>query len=237
MKLTTRRVTVFGLACLLGVSTTAWAQGTPQKSQGNQTPVTSTTTAPTINEWYYGGAIGVGIVDSASFVANGEAGYRVWKTLDALIEGGYTGNLATAANKNKANNIAAALQASQGQPATASLTVPTGHLMFGTRWVFESRGRYRPYLLVAIGGASVHNHSKFTLGGADVTDQLPSFGITLGSDLSGSYRPFAVEFGGGVLMPYHKKWFFDGSIRIMNVDTVNQHTNSTRILFGGGRRF
>lgn len=228
-----RRLTVLGVFCVLTLPSLALAQTTAKPSP--QVTV-SQTSAPTINEWYIGGHMGVGIVDGASFVVNAEAGYRVWKHLDLLMEGGYSGDLATHAGKDKAAAIATVLQNLSGQPASSSLTIPSGYLTIGGRWVFEARGKYRPYALVTIGGAYVNVKSKFTVGGQDVTGSLGDAGITLGNDLTGSYRPFAVDFGFGVLRPWGH-WVFDGSVRIMNVATNDNHTNLTRVLVGMARRF
>jgi hypothetical protein len=78
---------------------------------------------------------------------------------------------------------------------------------------------------------------KFTLNGADVTGSIGNFGVTLGSDLTGSYRPSAIGGGVGVLTPFGRRWYFDGSIRLLSVNTVGQRTNLSRITVGMGRRF
>jgi hypothetical protein len=231
----TRRVPfLLALISVLGIALPATAQ-TPAPPSGSTT--NTSTAAPIVNLWYIGGATGVGVVDSASAEGNIEAGMRIWKNLDLLIEGGYAGNLATRREEDHAATIAGLIQATQGSPVTSSLRVPSSYAAFGARWVFESTGRYRPYVLLSVGGASVNLKPKFVLNGADVTGSLSNFGITLGSDLSGSYRPSAVGGGVGILMPLGRKWYFDGSIRLLSVNTAVQRTNLSRLSFGMGRRF
>jgi hypothetical protein len=231
----TRRVPfLLALISVFGIALPATAQ-TPAPPSGSTT--NTSTAAPIVNLWYIGGATGVGVVDSASAEGNIEAGMRIWKNLDLLIEGGYAGNLATRREEDHAATIAGLIQATQGSPVTSSLRVPSSYAAFGARWVFESTGRYRPYVLLSVGGASVNLKPKFVLNGADVTGSLSTFGITLGSDLSGSYRPSAVGGGVGILMPLGRKWYFDGSIRLLSVNTAVQRTNLSRLSFGMGRRF
>jgi len=232
--MTRRLLSVLVLISVVGSASAAWAQtpAAPASPANNQS-----TAAPIVNLWYIGGAIGAGIVDTVSPEGNIEVGMRVWKNLDLMIEGGYAGDLATRLEKDHANTIAGVLQASQGGTATGTVSVPSSSAALGARWVFESTGRYRPYVLLSFGGASVDIKPKFTLNGADVTGSIGNFGVTLGSDLTGSYRPSAVGGGVGVLMPFGPRWYFDGSIRLLSVNTVGQRTNLSRITVGMGRRF
>lgn len=232
--MTRRLLSVLVLTSIVGGASAARAQtpAAPASPASNQS-----TAAPIVNLWYIGGAVGAGIVDTVSPEGNVEVGMRVWKNLDLMIEGGYAGDLATRLEKDHANTIAGVLQASQGASASASVSVPSSYAAFGARWVFESPGRYRPYVLFSIGGASVDIKPKFVLNGADVTGSIGSFGVTLGSDLTGSYRPLAVGGGVGLLMPFGPRWYFDGSIRLLSVSTVGQRTNLSRITVGMGRRF
>jgi hypothetical protein len=213
----------------------------PARAQA-PTPAPSTTqnaaaAAPIVNVWYIGGAVGAGIVDSASVTGNVEAGFRIWKNLDLLVEGGYAGNLATRRELDRTGTIAASVQATQGSPVSSSITVPSTYATFGARWVFESSGRFRPYVLLSVGGAAVDLKPKFVVNGADVTGSLSNFGVTLGTDISGKYRPLAFGGGVGVLMPLGRRWYFDGSLRLLSVDTTGQRTNLSRVIVGIGRRF
>ncbi len=232
--MTRRLLSVLVLVSVVGSASRAWAQAPTPPSSSASNPSAA---APIVNLWYIGGATGVGIVDTASAEGNVEAGMRIWKNLDVLLEAGYAGNLATRREADHAGTIAAILQAAQGSAVTSSVSVPSKYAAFGARWVFESTGRYRPYVLLSVGGASVDIKPKFVLNGADVTGSLSNFGITLGSDLTGSDRPSAVGGGVGLLMPLGRQWYFDGSIRLLSVNTVGQRTNLSRVAIGVGRRF
>src|SRR5579864_368321 len=132
---------------LLLVLISAFGIAAPASAQTPAPPAGATanpsTAGPIVNLWYVGGATGVGVVDSASAEGNIEAGMRIWKNLDLLIEGGHAGNLATRREQDHAGTIAGVLQAAQGSPVTSSVRVPSNYAAFGARWVFESAGRYR----------------------------------------------------------------------------------------------
>jgi hypothetical protein len=231
--LMTRRVLcVFGLVCVLG-SGAAFAQ-TPA---GQGTTSTTPNSAPIVHHWYVGGAVGAGIVDKASVTGNVEAGMRIWKSLDVLVEGGYAGDLATRRETDRAATIGAFLSANLGSQVSSTVSVPSSYLAFGARWVFESTTRYRPYALLSVGGASVDLKPKFVQNGADITGSIGNFGVTLGTDISGKYRPLVVGGGVGVLVPLGARWNADGSVRILSVNTVDQRTNLIRVTIGVVRRF
>jgi hypothetical protein len=229
-----RLVSVLVLLAAVGTASPAQAQAPTPAPTATANPAAS---APIVNLWYIGGAGGAGIVDSASATGNVEAGFRIWKNLDLLVEGGYAGNLATRRELDRAGTIAASVEASQGSPVTSTVTVPSNYATFGARWVFESSGRFRPYVLVSVGGVAVDLKPKFVLNGADVTGSLSNFGVTLGTDISGKYRPLAFGGGVGVLMPLGQRWYLDGSLRLLSVNTTDQRTNLSRITVGIGRRF
>lgn len=229
----TRRVLcAFGLICLLGP-----ASALAQTPAGQSSTATTPNSAPIVHHWYVGGFTGGSLVDSASVTGSVEAGMRIWKNLDVLVEGGYAGNLATRREIDRAGTIGAFLSANLGSQVTSTVTVPSSYFAFGARWVLESTSRYRPYALLSVGGAAVDLKPKFVQNGADITGSIGNFGVTLGSDISGKYRPLAVGGGVGVLVPLGKRWNADGSVRILSVNTVDQRTNLIRVIVGIDRRF
>lgn len=231
-------VSVLVVSAAVGFAPPTWAQTpTPPPS-----PTTSQSPgAPSVNLWYVGGTGGVGDVDRVSGFGGGEAGFRIWKHLDVLAEAGYTSNLVTRRELAKASAVAGLIQSSQGGSVGSGVTVPTAYAAIGARWVFESISykQFRPYVLLSAGGAEVNLKPTFSQNGANVTGSLPNFGITLGSDLSGKYRPFA--FGGGLgamrPCPWLNGWNLDVSVRFLSINTVGQKTNWTRLSFGIVRRF
>jgi hypothetical protein len=232
--MTRRLLSLCVLSCVVALATPAWAQAptAPATTASGQA-----TNAPMVNVWYVGGATGVGVVDSPSVLGSVEGGFRIWKHLDIVGEVGYAGNLATRRELDRASAIGNIIQSQQGSPVTTGIRVPTSYGVIGGRWVFESPGRFRPYLVLAVGGASVKLKPKFTLNGADVTGSLSNFGVTLGSDLQGTYRPLASDGGGGMLVPLGSRWDGAGSLRRLRVDTTGQATNSIRSILGVGRLF
>lgn len=231
-------VSALVLNCAVGLACPAWAQ-TPTTPP---TPTTNQPTgAPTVNLWYVGGTGGVGAVDHVSGVGGAEGGFRIWKHLDILVEAGYSGNLVTRRELSKASAVAGLIQASQGGSIGSRVTVPTAYGMVGARWVFEtiSYAQFRPYALLSAGGAEVDLKPTFSQNGTNVTGSLPNFGITLGSDLSGRYRPFAWGGAVGALRPcpWLNDWNLDVSVRFLSINTVGQKTNWTRLSFGLMHRF
>src|SRR6185312_13733460 len=101
----TRRVLcAFGLICLLGP-----ASALAQTPAGQSSTATTPNSAPIVHHWYVGGFTGGSLVDSASVTGSVEAGMRIWKNLDVLVEGGYAGNLATRREIDRAGTIGAFL--------------------------------------------------------------------------------------------------------------------------------
>src|SRR5258706_533020 len=59
-------------------------------------------------------------------------------------------------------------------------------------------------MLALAGVASAQQDVVFTVGGADVTSTLPQLGVTLGSDLSGTFTKPMVVVGGGAMWPWQR---------------------------------
>jgi len=185
--------------------------------------------------WYAGINTGVTHVDGVGTLLSGEVGMRTWRNLDISAEGGWFQNAATSDQKSLATLLAGFLQTTQGQPATADVKMPVGFLTVNGRWVFESQRRFRPYVLAGVGGARLNVNSEFTLGGSDVTDSLPQYGVTLGQDLTGHSSHPAFVFGGGVLVPYGK-WYVDAGYRVTTI-AGDETVTVQRFNIGFGARF
>jgi len=199
--------------------------------------------APIVNLWYAGGFTGAAAAKKAGGVAGAEAGMRVWRTLDLLAEVGWFQNAVNSGTTAATGPLVAYLQATQGQPASASVKAPATFATIGGRWVFESQRKFRPYVIVAVGGARVNIKSSFSLGGTDITSTLATKGVTLGQDLTGHSSHVAVTAGGGVLiplgmvMPRLGMWYLDAGYRSTSIATPGQSTNVNRFNVGFGARF
>jgi len=210
-------------------------------SASAQTPASSASqsaTGPIVNLWYAGASTGITHVAKTGGEFSGEAGVRVWRNLDIGVEVGWLSNVVNQNTLDSAAQIATFLQQTQGQPATSDVTAPSTFGMVNFRWVFEdlTKSIIRPYAVFGVGGARVSRNSTFTLGGADVTNSLPQYGVTLGSDLTGHSSHAAFTFGGGVLVPLGK-YYADANYRLMTINTESQATNVNRFNFGFGLRF
>src|SRR4029079_10668730 len=53
-----------------------------------------------VGDKYVGIGTGVAVVDKSTWVVAGEAGYRVWKNLDAIVEGAGFGSVTSSAELN-----------------------------------------------------------------------------------------------------------------------------------------
>ena len=101
---------------------------------------------------------------------------------------------------------------------------------------FEQNARFKPYAIFEIGGARLDKQPTFTLNGADITDTLPNYGVTLGEDLIGQSREAAVGGGFGMVVPFRETWYFDAGLRFLSIGG-DDRTNVTRLVLGGGYRF
>jgi hypothetical protein len=188
-----------------------------------------------VNLWYLGANTGVTIVEKAGAVFGAEVGFRAWKNLDLLVEGAWMSNLVTRLTIENAQKTADFVKQTQGGTVTSDVKAPTLYGGLGARWVFENEGKIRPYALVTFGGAKGELQPTFNVNGTSTSDLTP-YGVTLGTDISGKYTGAAVNFGGGVIMPWNA-WYFDAGIRLLTFKNNTERVNATRIVIGGGYRF
>jgi hypothetical protein len=200
-----------------------------------QTTAAGSPSAPIVNLWYVGANTGTAVVDKFGGVAGVEAGIRVWRNLDVVAEGVWITNAVNARQRDSAAVIARYLEQTQNAGVSGSVKVPAFYGGIGGRWVFEQTGRFRPYVLVTVGGAHTNIKPSFSLGGANVTGALGQYGVTLGRDLIGKYNDPAVGGGFGMLMAYHR-WYFDVGARLIHIGGDNR-SNASRLVLGGGYRF
>jgi hypothetical protein len=213
---------------VLGASS-AFAQ-----TSGAQTPAPDA--SPSVISWYAGLQTGIAIAHRAGGEISGEAGTRVWKNLDASLEVGWFSDAANGERAQRASPLVDYLSQTQGQPASAKVTLPSLYGIVNGRWVFEGQHKYRPYALLGFGVARSSPHTKFNVNGSDVSDSLNQFGVTLGSDLDGHSSHPALNFGAGVLVPYGK-WYGELGYRLTTIFTDVGASPVNRINIGVGRRF
>ncbi len=189
---------------------------------------------PIVNSWYAGANTGVAVVEKFGGVLGAEAGIRLWRNLDGVVDVFWTPNIATRRQLDGVDRLVEVLRASGD--ASGRLKAPVIYTGVGARWVFENSGRFRPYVLFTIGSARIEKKASFSVNGSDVSGSLPTYGITLGQDLAGTYSRLGTEGGVGILMGYGT-WYFDAGARLLSVDALDQRTNVARVVLGGGYRF
>jgi hypothetical protein len=84
--------------------------------------------------------------------------------------------------------------------------------------------------------ASVTQDVAFTVGGTDVTNTLPQLGVTLGSDLSGTFTKPMMVLGAGAMWPW-QRLVVDLQYRFGRIFGEDEGINVNRAGIGIGVRF
>jgi hypothetical protein len=191
---------------------------------------------PAPMRWYIGGMAGGQAVQTLGGQVGGELGVRLNDRIEIFGEAAWLQNVITRRRIQTAQTVAAFLQQTQGSAASATISAPAGYGGAGVRVMLTDGGSLRPYVIGEAGVARVTLRPAFMLGGTNVTTQLPQYGVTLGSDLTGQFTKSAFGAGAGVLVP-RGTWYIDGSVRLTSIRTDGQPTNVIRFGVGIGRRF
>lgn len=196
-------------------------------SLASAVPAAAQTVAAPESQWFLGGTGGGAAVQNVGAAYGGEIGARLTDRLDVFGEALGNTNDATRLRIGTAMGVAAALQASQGVTATGTVKAPAGLFMGGLRYVFHQSGNLRLFVQGTGGIARVTFQPAFTLGGADITTQLANFGVTLGSDLTGtSTKP---AFGGGIGLEVQRGvWYIGAQVGVVSIRTPTQPSNVIR---------
>ena len=171
-------------------------------------------------------------------VVGGEFGWPLSLSWDVFGEAGRMFNTRTAAMDSAATVIAAYLTDVSGGAASYVAKQPSTYFDVGMRYKFPTTGRFDPYAEMGIGAAKVSRNVTFTVNGADATAQLlDTFGVQLGSDLSGSETKALVTLGVGARFHLFRPLFGDVSYRYGHVFLTDAGLNTNRLQFGVGLRF
>src|SRR5258708_30986644 len=174
-----------------------------------------------------------GNVTSQSFGA--EIGFTLMPNIQVFGEVGKVRDAATSSIGAAAQIIAGAL--SQTQPNVAfRVKEPVTFGVAGLKFVVPTSGALRPYVLAGGGVASVTQDVAFTVGRTDVTSSLGSLGVTLGSDLSGSFTKPMVVLGAGAMWPW-QRLVVDLQYRFGRIFAEDEGINVSRAGIGIGVRF
>jgi hypothetical protein len=181
---------------------------------------------------FIGGIAGAGSVQNVGGAAGAELGLRVANRIDLFAEGVWMQDVATRHRLGLASEVASILQTSQGSVATGTIEAPAVCVDAGARFTLTG-GRVRPYVVIGAGMARMTLKPTFTLGGSNVTASLPTYGVTLGSDLSGESTEPAFTGGLGLRMA-QGRWYLDGGLRVTRIQAVDEGITAVRasVTFG-----
>jgi hypothetical protein len=174
-----------------------------------------------------------GNVTSQSYGA--EFGFTVRPNLQVFGEVGKVGNVATSSIGAAAQSIAGFLSQTQANVAY-QVKQPVTFGVAGLKFIVPTAGTLRPYVLAGGGVANVTQDVSFTVGGTDVTNSLPSFGVTLGTDLSGSFTKPMLVLGAGAMWPW-QRLVVDLQYRFGRIFAEDEGINVNRAGIGIGVRF
>ena len=226
------------VTCAVGMAAALLMAAAPAKAQTTTAAAApaASANAPSVNMWYVGGFAGIGAVQNVGALISAEAGVRVYRGIDVIAEAGWAQDVVTRRQSDLTAKVATYLQNTQGKPASSSVVAPAKFGMVGVRYVIDFSNSFHTYLIGEVGGASVEYQPTFTLDGSDVTGTLPTYGVTLGSDLKSTQSK--VAYGGGLGVWYTRgQWFVDGGVRLLSIQTDSQATNVMRAQIGFGVRF
>jgi opacity protein-like surface antigen len=92
-------------------------------------------------------------------------------------------------------------------------------------------------VLVGAGVAKVEKDVTYSIGGSDVTNNLPQYGVVLGTDLSGTETKMMLDLGAGLAWPIASKLVVDFQYRYGRVFLSDEGLNINRAGVGIGLRF
>ena len=193
---------------------------------------------PVVNRWYWGLTTTVAAGNRGGALG-GEVGLRVRDSLDVFVDGGWFNDVATQQQQDLAAPLLSYLNATTGKVAGSSVKRPAIDATVGARRVFEGvrlPASLRPYAQVGVGVAQVKRKPTLTLGGADVTSTLQSYGVVLGEDMAGTEHRVAATAGFGVLRPI-RKMYLDVAYRLTYIPTSGSPTTVNGVRIGVGARF
>jgi hypothetical protein len=186
--------------------------------------------------WFLMMVAGAGSVHRAAALVGGELGYRVSERIEIFGQGIGMQNVATKEQVDQASQIGTFLHLSQGGTVTSAIDAPAWYVGGALRIMLGSNGRVRPFVVAGAGAARLTLQPSFTLSGADVTASLPQYGVTVGSDLTGTFTEPAFDGGGGVRIILGRHWI-DGDVRVITIRTSGQPTNVLRTAMSYGFAF
>jgi len=168
---------------------------------------------------------------------SGEFGVTVYPNLQVFFEGGAIRDVATPETGAAAQAIAGSLSQTQSN-VTYTVRQPVAFGAGGLKYVVPASGVVHLYVLGGFGIAHVTQDVSFAVAGTDITSSLPTqFGVTLGTDLSGSFTKPMVTAGGGAMFFPGSRMVIDLQFRYGHIMADDGGINVSRAGVGVGVRF
>jgi opacity protein-like surface antigen len=176
-----------------------------------------------------------GNVTSQSFGVEG--GVNVGASLRVFAEVGRTGDTAPESLGAGAQLIAGYLTQTQSGAVSFSVKQPVLFIAGGARYMIPYDEKIEPYVTGGFGLARIKRDVGFSIAGTDVTDSLGTYGVVLGTDLSGTASRPMMTLGGGALWNIRTTVFVDFQYRFGRIFDSGQAFNVNRAGVGVGVRF
>ena len=166
-----------------------------------------------------------------------EGGVTVKPNLQVFAEVGMVRDVASPGIGASAQLIAGFLSQTQANVAFR-VKEPVTFGVGGIKYRFPATGSIQPYVLAGGGLASVKQDVVFTIGGTDVTSSLATtYGVQLGTDLSGSYTKPMIVAGAGAMWQGWQRLVVDAQFRFGRILAEDSGVNVSRAGIGVGVRF
>jgi len=200
-----------------------------------QTPAATST-----DPYYAAFTVGATLGQTTGAVFGAEGGWSLNPSWDLFVEAGRMSNAKTEKTDVAASTISQYLAGLTGGATTFDAKVRVPYVDVGARYKLPMRARFplQPYVGVGIGAAKVSPNVTFTVNGTNVTARLlDTFGVQLGSDLSGSQTKAFLTVGLGTQFRPLASRLGHVSYRYGRVFLPDQELNTNRVQVGIGVRF
>lgn len=161
-----------------------------------------------------------------------EGGFTIAKHLQVFALFGRTTNVAPVTLGTNALVMARYLQQTQGTAVSFTAKEPAAFGAAGVKYMIPTGNSAEPYVMGGAGLARVSSNVHFLVAGSDVTSNLTSYGVTLGTNLSGQSTKPMLDLGGGVTWPLWKNVAIDLQYRFGRI--LNGDRSITTHLAGAG---